>query len=209
MSIDFFRKIIREVVSTDFSNDGQGGIESQTGSDLMGYWHGEGGAIHQGSQPAENGSEHIYFNSGGGKDQSQDQTDSASESGAKEQVATGIEESEDDIKKDSLIDYVLEYQKAAKDMKSSNFILKKIHKMSEGANGGKVSFKIKSGKYESKPIELLVDLYLRTQFSNPIDIHTFSKEDKRKGIEISIFLNGDFVEKVEDAMSFVRNLYHY
>ena len=156
MSIDFFRKIIREVVSTDFSNDGQGGIESQTGSDLMGYWHGEGGAI-----------------------------------------------------QDSLIDYVLEYQKAAKDMKSSNFILKKIHKMSEGANGGKVSFKIKSGKYESKPIELLVDLYPRTQFSNPIDIHNFSKEDKRKGIEISIFLNGDFVEKVEDAMSFVRNLYHY
>ena len=209
MSIDFFRKIIREVVSTDFSNDGQGGIESQTGSDLMGYWHGESGAIHQGSQPAENGSKHIYFNSGGGKDQSQDQTDSASESGAKEQVATGIEESEDDIKKDSLIDYILEYQKEAKKMKSSNFVLEKLNKVTKDiVEREKVSFKVKSGKYESKPVELLVDFYPRFQFSNPFDIHTFSKEDKRKGVEISIFLNGDFVEKIKDAMSFVRNLYH-
>jgi len=220
MNIIFLKKLIREVVSTEFSNDGQGGIESQTSSDLMGYWHGEGGPIHQGSQPAEDVSKHIYFDSGGGKEQSQDQTDAASESGAKEQVATGIEESEDSVKKESIIDYVLKYQEAAKKMQSRNFILHKMNIMSdnikyddpdkslESTEGKKVSFKIKSGKYESKPVELLVDFYPRKQFSNPIDIHTFSKEDKRKGIEISIFLNGNFVEKIEDAMSFVRNLYH-
>ncbi len=220
MNIIFLKKLIREIVSTEFSNDGQGGIESQTNSDLMGYWHGESGPIHQGSQPNKDVSKHIYFDSGGGKEQSQDQTDAASESGAKEQVATGIEESEDSVKKESIIDYVVRYQEAAKKMQSRNLILQKMNIMSdnikyddpdkslESTEGKKVSFKVKSGKYESKPVELLVDFYPRRQFSFPADIHTFSKEDKRKGIEISIFLNGDFLEKIKDAMSFVRNLYY-
>jgi hypothetical protein len=204
MNIAFLRKIIREVVTTDFSNDGQGGIESQTGSDLMGYWHGEGGPIHQGTQPAEDGSKHIYFNSGGGKSQSQDQTDSASESGAKEQVAVGMEESEDVVGKYSLIDYVLEYQKAAKDMKSSNFILEKIHKMSEGANGGKVSFKMKSGKYESKPVELLVNFI--SNVSGDEDLVQY--QNMMRSVEISMFLNGDFVEKIENAGYFLLRIRH-
>lgn len=57
----YIRKILNEVVSTDFNNDGWGGIESQTKDDLMGYWHSESGPLHRGSQPAEDVVKHFYF----------------------------------------------------------------------------------------------------------------------------------------------------
>ncbi len=58
----YIRKILKEVVSTDFNNDGWGGIDSQTKDDLMGYWHDESGPLHRGSQPAEDTVKHFYFN---------------------------------------------------------------------------------------------------------------------------------------------------
>jgi hypothetical protein len=60
----------------------------------MSFYHSDSGPLHQGSQPGES-SPHIYFtSSSGGEDQAEEQTDSASESGAKEQVEDGLEESE-------------------------------------------------------------------------------------------------------------------
>jgi hypothetical protein len=57
----YIREILNEVVSTDFNNDGWGGIDSQTKDDLMGYWHDESGPLHRGSQPAEDTVKHFYF----------------------------------------------------------------------------------------------------------------------------------------------------
>jgi hypothetical protein len=57
----YIRKILKEVVSTDFNNDGWGGIDSQTKEDLMGYWHSESGPLHRGPQPAEDVVKHFYF----------------------------------------------------------------------------------------------------------------------------------------------------
>jgi hypothetical protein len=189
--------MIKEIVSTEFSNDGQGGMESQTGTDLMGYWHGEAGPIHQGSLPAEDVGKHIYFDSGGGKEQAEDQADSATESGAKEQVATGMEESEEAGKKDDIMDYILKYQKKARDMKSSNFVLEKMHKYVEEdiVEGEKVSLKIKSGKYESKPVELLVNFEL-SEYDEEFVVD-------KENVEISVFLNGNFVEKIENPHYFL------
>lgn len=58
----YIRKILKEVVSTDFNNDGWGGIDSQTKEDLMGYWHDESGPLYKSSQPAEDTVKHFYFN---------------------------------------------------------------------------------------------------------------------------------------------------
>jgi len=192
MNIFELKQIIREIVSTEFSNDGQGGIESQTGSDLMGYWHGDG-PIHQGPQPAEGGSKHIFFDSGGGKEQSDEQSSAASQSGAKEQVATGIEESNDVIdNEDGLLEYVKKYQKLAKNMNSKNFILTKMHKVTEEVTPDeKYSFKIKSGNYNSKPVELLVRATRKGLSYYPEDL------------EISIFLDDNFMQRIENPHNFL------
>lgn len=72
----YIRKILNEVVSTDFNNDGWGGIESQTGENLMGYWHDEEGHLYYGSQPAEDIVKHFYFytTSSEGGDESSEQS---------------------------------------------------------------------------------------------------------------------------------------
>jgi len=199
MNIFELKQIIREIVSTEFSNDGQGGIESQTGSDLMGYWHGDG-PIHQGPQPAEGGSKHIFFDSGGGKEQSDEQSSAASQSGAKEQVATGIEESNDVIdNEDGLLEYVKKYQKLAKNMNSKNFILTKMHKVTEEVTpDGKYSFKIKSGNYNSKPVELLVRATLKGLSYSAAGIKPYPED-----LEISIFLDDNFIQKIENPQNFL------
>lgn len=84
-------EMIDEIVSTEVSNDGQGGIDSQTTSDTMGYYHSESGPLHQGEQPGDK-SAHIYFgDSKGGNEQASQQSKAAAESGAKEQVEDGTE----------------------------------------------------------------------------------------------------------------------
>jgi hypothetical protein len=87
----YIRKILNEVVSTDFNNDGWGGIDSQTGDDLMGYWHDESGILHRGPQPAEDTVKHFYFHT-----VSSEEGGDESESGSNEEK---IEESDDNSEK--------------------------------------------------------------------------------------------------------------
>jgi hypothetical protein len=91
----YIRKILNEVVSTDFNNDGWGGIESQTKDDLMGYWHSESGPLHRGSQPAEDVVKHFYFHTVSSEEGKEETEGSSSE----ENIEESDENSEKKFKK--------------------------------------------------------------------------------------------------------------
>jgi len=77
---EMIRDVLDEVVSTDFDNEGWGGIESQTKEDLMGYWHDETKHLYRTPQPAEDNVKHFYFNNVSSEESSEDSdSDSSSD----------------------------------------------------------------------------------------------------------------------------------
>lgn len=155
------RKVLEEMVSTDFKNDGHGGIDSQTGDDLMGYYHSESGPLHQGSQPGDYG-KHIYFSpsSGGGGGGSAEQS-SAEGKSSEENIEENINKNEE-IYFYGLLDKIYAYQKVAKDAGLSSIhkslLNKGVEILKSGQNGKteKFNIELKSGTFEGKNIKLVL-----------------------------------------------------
>jgi hypothetical protein len=197
------RKIIREAVSTEFSNDGHGGFESQTKSDLMGYYHGSG-PLHQGEQPGDMGT-HIYFGSKGGKNQAGEQSDAASKSGGKEQVETGLEENESNIPPaNPLLKYIFKYQKAAREVGSKNSLFQKLMDFEDSKNLEVKDIEdfnviVKSGKFNGKPVTIeLTGIYT-------LDM---AHEEIIDDLKMEVKVSGELAETLvdDDAYTFLSKL---
>lgn len=152
------RKVLKEVVSTDFKNDGHGGIDSQTGNDLMGYYHSESGPLHQGSQPGDYG-KHIYFNPSSGGGGSEKPSAEGESSGENIEENTNKNE---EIYFYGLLDKIYAYQKIAKDAGldsiHKSLLDKGVEILKLGQNGKteKFNIELKSGTFEGKNIKLVL-----------------------------------------------------
>jgi hypothetical protein len=186
------RKLVSEIITTDFSNDGWGGIASQTGDDLMGYNHSESGPLHQGKQPGDYGGKHIYFTSGDGG-QSEEQSDAAGKSSG-ENIEENSETEGDGYNFMDLLKYIKKYQLISKKANLTNSIHTQLLNVGSKLGEGEYKnfeIKIKSGKFKDKEVYL----NLKGKASNFYGNVDFN-------FSVEVFL-GDKLEKVVEKGSSV------